>query len=458
MEQLLENKDTTIYQVLLDQGLSSAIRSGTKNFVDLVKNNLEIILDICLTKKYWNDANFKKYLKSAISILTSQSKDLMSRIMMNEHYIERMRRFLQEDGVKDPLISGNFLCVFEGMTRFTQGNFIDDFKDFPLWAVENCYTYAMRELLSNLMIDYPKKFLKKEIALKIAKCSGEAVGLYAMGAALIMLASRHEDGIEIFKEEIIVEELLKTTIKKDIKPETLIVTFALLYKIISSNYALTDDQMNKYSQLFFEMNKNIRVDVLSEALKVLNCNNFDILVRILDNSTPSILRNSILMQFKRMKDDHLKEMIENNAFAEKIISAFPKRGYNTSILFLIEHLQKFEITNDGWEETKKAALDQIKRLNEPYGGDKPVADGLIIDEVICKEDKVKEKEGNTPMKPAQKLKLTLKSLSQLIRKPSKPIVSKVSDDSEEDDNSGEELKEGLPDDFGVDLFKTVIKK
>ena len=383
MSKLLSKGDATIFQVLVDPGLASSIRTAFPAFVTFVtkKENLEILLDINLTTKYCEREDYRKILKGANQVLTSQTTGLMSPIMMSMTYISRMIEMLESPTMKTPDIAAGFYRLCEAMIRYTHGEFIRDLPNYTSWLIDNCYTFSLRDLLTNLIIDYPNQMkFDQDSAHKVCKNANSPIGYFVMRAMLNLFKSQPKY-ISCFQSDSLMEILLNATIQKDLPDLTVLAIFRVIQKVTNQEFPLKEQFVNKYSQLFF-FDRQISDNVLTEALYVLKTDNYDLLARILDSNTPSRLREAILNQFQRMSDEEFSKAIETMNLPQKIVESITQQKHNSSLMYLIQLIDNKHTIEDveGWSELVSKINKSIEQFNKPYAGSPPNVGSQIVEE------------------------------------------------------------------------------
>ena len=370
MINFISQKDVTILRVLAHSALLVSIRNAHQKFVKYVndRGNMAIIMDIVLTPKFRKLADFKKISQGAIQVLTSQSTNFMNPIIANPVFKEKILNFMSSSELKNPIISGNFSMILESTVRFSHGNLLQEIPHIKEWFLTNCHTFAIRDLFSHFLIDYPNFFdMTTSYATKIARSAALPTGYNLISAVLIFLNSKTEF-IKSFKAKSVVEPLMNATLYPDSSPAKLISLFTLMQKIIEAGYVIPDIYVEKESKAFLNREKPIPDSVLIAALPVLKTTSKNILGKILLPESGSRLKQSILMVFQKFTDTELAAISTELDLPKRLIDCVPKQKMNVQILFLAQLLQRINIQVKGWTAFSNTVNKRIEALDQAYGG------------------------------------------------------------------------------------------
>lgn len=372
MLDLLSQADATIFRVLCEPCLMAAIRNSCPQFVKFItnKDNMAILMDIVLTNKYANLENYNQILKSALILLTSQTTGVMSPIMMNMVYMSKIFDFVSSTEVRNPQISGNFLRIVLSMAKYTRGEFLRDIPDFENWIISNCCTWAQKELLASVLIEYPKFInVDEELATKLAQKIHDQKETY-VASAVVQVFRNSFDLTLIFHHDEIVEILFDSLSDPENSKIKTVVVFSILNYLQLSGFNYKTEMVEKYSKIFFE---NYKYDdyVLSFALQVLKTTDENIFSKLYDPSVGSRLKTAIFKQFNYMTSEQLYDYITQSQINIKLLELAQTKKRDVSFTLFTKLLEKTGLIIDGWLDGLHDLGIQIELLDTDYGGELP---------------------------------------------------------------------------------------
>lgn len=387
MLDLLNQTDATIFRVLCEPCLMAAIRNSCPQFVKFItsKENMAILMDIVLTNKYCQLENYNQILKSALILLTSQTTGVMSPIMMNMVYMSKIFEFVNLSEVRDPQISGNFLKIVLSMAKYTRGEFLRDIPDFENWLINNCYTFAQKELLSSILIEYPRFInINTEFAMKLAIAIRDQKESF-VGCAVMNVFKNSPDFILNFQNDQVVEVLFEILNDKTTKLYKIITTFMLLYHINLFDYQIPIEMIEKYSKIFLE-NYEYTDCILSYALLILRTKDENILSKIFDPAIGSRLKMSIFKQFDYMSNDELYDYICQSQLNLRILELAQNKRRDVSITLFKNLIHSRGIFIEGWNEGLQDLGLQLDLYDTEYGGE--LSPPLEVNYSLLASDKI----------------------------------------------------------------------
>ena len=370
MLKLIERKEVTVMQVLIEPSLGHCVRSPPQAFIKFVSDrcNLAMILDILLSNKFRKIVDFDKIEKGAKTVMTSPSSSLMEPILRKSAIREKINSFISSPDIKNPILCGNLSLILESLVRFTHGNFFKVMPNIMDWFLTNCYTLAIRELFSHFLIDYPQFFsITKEYAIKVSAAASNPTGWNVICAILLFLNSK-PDNVVFFQQEKVVENLLIAGIAKETASSTIISIFTLLQRINSRGFSISENLIKKYSPLFFEAHPDVEDSVYISVIPILKTKDPKILNKIFLPQTGSRLKQSLLTLFEKFSNKELLELSNELNLPAKLIECVPKQRYNVHILYLAKILQKVVPFQQKWDDFSKEINFKLQLLDQPYGG------------------------------------------------------------------------------------------
>lgn len=181
IEKLLENPDTTLNQVLKDSSFASASRNPSKSLMNflLAEKNFNILINLALsndlkvafnsTETTENDnesdnekrkKEFNKIQRSAVLVLSSQSKIFQSELSKSSILQNKLNDFPNSDYSSDPKICGHYSRIVEALLRSSSGKYLYQVPNIIDFLITKINILPCRELLVILFCDFTILFIK----------------------------------------------------------------------------------------------------------------------------------------------------------------------------------------------------------------------------------------------------------------------------------------------------------
>jgi len=157
---LEENPDAPVPTVLADSDLQNSIRYEIPQLIRYITKteNLTEVLKWGLTREYADVENSFRLARSAVAILSSNSKALQEKLHDNELFINTLVQ-CQKNNLEDDLqLCGHFQRIIEAYVRYTNGGFLEHFPGLCSYLIQRSHIVALRVLLVRLMTDFSQAF------------------------------------------------------------------------------------------------------------------------------------------------------------------------------------------------------------------------------------------------------------------------------------------------------------
>jgi hypothetical protein len=294
----------------------------------------------------------------------------------NDMFKARMNDFPASEFAKHTGCCGHYGRIVEAFVRFSRGQFLKTIPSLRKFLISNLTNTGIRELFIVLCTDFSAAFeVNRELFIEATSNVSPESSFYTITA--IDQATRKKDEAAKICNVDFISNLIRIGKSEEHRPISRIEAYMLAERLIHSKIEMPKEELEsllKAESENYDFAGIENVAILAASLRVLRTKDERVLLRILDESSSTFLRDGIISSLQNLSEEEIKDFVTKTSFVEKLMEAFKNTTGNVHLSQVIHILQSKNV-EEGNEEFEKFVAEEVEPRNEKreagFGGDRP---------------------------------------------------------------------------------------